>query len=53
MSSLQCCYFINRARNVVEPDTDDEDCDEPTEEEIQKWKAERKLEKARRVSRVN
>ena len=36
---------------TLEEDEDDEKCDEPTEEDIIKWKAERKLEKARRVSR--
>ena len=47
------CYCYNDLlilTDVTETDSEDEGKDEPTEEEIKKWKEERKREKARRVS---
>ena len=43
-------YDLLILTDVTETDSEDEGKDEPTEEEIRKWKEERKREKARRVS---
>ncbi|XP_067949719.1 gamma-aminobutyric acid receptor subunit alpha-1-like [Watersipora subatra] len=47
-SSASHWTVILHHKIINEPDSEDERCDEPTEAEIQQWKAERKREKARK-----